>query len=47
MLPDANSTGCVDIVNLESPNESISEPNRFSAPVVYLNDEDPKYKIYD
>lgn len=43
VIPDADSTGYVGIAKFESPNETITEWTRFSAPFVYLNDEDPEY----
>lgn len=46
-LPDANNTGWVGTADFESPNESISEWTRFSAPVVYLNDDNPEYILFN
>lgn len=46
-LPDANSTGWVAEAKFESPNETISEWTRFSAPFVYLNDDNPEYILFN
>ena len=47
MIPDANSTGWVGMAEFESPNESISGWTRFSAPFVYLNDDNPEYILFN
>lgn len=46
-LPDANSTGWVATAKFESPNESIAAWTRFSAPFVYLNDDNPEYILFN
>ncbi len=46
-LPDANNTGWVGIAFFESPNEAIGEWTRFSTPVVYMNDDNPEYILFN
>lgn len=45
--PGDDSTGWVGMALFESPNETISEWTRFSAPFVYFNDEDPEYILFN
>jgi hypothetical protein len=46
-IPDADSTNWVGMAKFVSPNETITEWTRFSAPFVYYNDEDPEYILFN
>lgn len=46
-LPDPDSTGWVGIANFASPNEATDGWVRFSAPVVYYNDDTPDYVLFN
>lgn len=45
--PGDDSTGWVGVALFESPNETISEWTRFSAPFVYFNDDFPDYILFN
>lgn len=47
MLPDTDSTGWVGMAEFKSPNETITEWTRFSAPFDYFNDDNPEYILFN